>query len=703
MLDDVLERADFDEHKVTSHEKQKFDKKKHEQPDTEKSVDVVNQYITLCDVMLGLIAEICFPPEKTISESVEEVFLSDYLFDVADTRTWDERIIHICQNPTLQDNNLLRIASYLNLCNIELMVVSLLLGVEQNAMIGRCIAYLQSPIGGSRPTLGLLDSILQPVNPEGNDVASVLVSGNATSSGLVLLLNEFAPLPEQTVRIPVPLSIALKGFNTQWPGSRTKIRKKIELPISVLEKSNSFGQSLVKAGNRVLVIRSTSVTETECIANEVVRSISKKPLYLSTVFLSNSFVNNATLNKDVNELKGLSPFCFLGHFIPVFEFDSAPGEHILLPEIPNYEGPVIIIAGHDGTFEYPKGSVVNWSLSNPDIYERISLWGKYFPNSNQWKTIADENIHGTNRIAELAQVAIRQANLENRDEPNENDLRNAALVSEGTGLGALAQLIPGRVSDDALVLRKSVKDELELLLSRCRHRESLSEGLGVTLSSRYQSGVRSLFVGPSGTGKTLVGSWLATKLNLPLYRVDLASVTSKYIGETEKNLSKLLNKAEQEEVVLLFDEADSMFGKRTDIQDSNDRFANAQTNYLLQRIESYSGIVLLTSNSRTRFDAAFTRRIDMIVEFLVPQPEERRDLWRCHIGNNHNLSVREINQLSTTAELCGGHIRNVVLTAAIIAQTDKRKIKFDDLVFGISAEYKKMGKKLPVELTKRTE
>ena len=114
--------------------------------------------------------------------------------------------------------------------------------------------------------------------------------------------------------------------------------------------------------------------------------------------------------------------------------------------------------------------------------------------------------------------------------------------------------------------------------------------------------MRALFTGPSGTGKTLAAGWIATRLGLPLYRVDLASVTSKYIGETEKNLSQLLARAEQAEVILLFDEADSIFGKRTDITDSNDRFANAQTNYLLQRIENYDGIVLLTSNSQARFD-----------------------------------------------------------------------------------------------------
>src|SRR5262249_23617527 len=203
---------------------------------------------------------------------------------------------------------------------------------------------------------------------------------------------------------------------------------------------------------------------------------------------------------------------------------------------------------------------------------------------------------------------------------------------------------------------------------RCRCRDGLAQGLGASASARYHPGVRALFVGPSGTGKTLAAGWLATRLGLPLYRVDLASVTSKYIGETEKNLSQLLARAEQAEVMLLFDEADSLFGKRTDITDSNDRFANAQTNYLLQRIENYDGIVLLTSNSQARFDDAFTRRLDFIIDFPTPGPEERRNLWRSHLGPDIALTSSDLNRLAVLVDLNGGQTRNAVLAAAVRAR-----------------------------------
>jgi len=151
-------------------------------------------------------------------------------------------------------------------------------------------------------------------------------------------------------------------------------------------------------------------------------------------------------------------------------------------------------------------------------------------------------------------------------------------------------------------------------------------------------------------------------------------------------------------VVLLFDEADSLFGKRTDISDSNDRFANAQTNYLLQRIETYTGIVLLTSNTRNRFDEAFTRRIDVIVDFTQPQPAERRALWLAHLGDAHRVAETDLNRLAAMAELAGGHIRNVVLTAAVRAREQGAPIGYGDLAEGLKVEYRKLGWTVPPEL-----
>jgi SpoVK/Ycf46/Vps4 family AAA+-type ATPase len=266
-------------------------------------------------------------------------------------------------------------------------------------------------------------------------------------------------------------------------------------------------------------------------------------------------------------------------------------------------------------------------------------------------------------------------------------------------LEALAQPLRDPITDEAMVMTPVLRRDLETLLLRCRSRDGLDHGLGASAKARYHPGVRALLVGPSGTGKTLAAGWLATRLQMPLYRVDLAAVSSKYIGETEKNLAQLMAHAEQAEVVLLFDEADSMFGKRTEVKEANDRFANAQTNYLLQRIESFDGIALLTSNSKSRFDSAFMRRLDLIIEFPLPGPAERRALWESHLGTDHGLSTSHVNQLAAAVELGGGHIRNAVLTAAVQAQARRSAITFDDVASAVADEYRKLGRQVPAELS----
>jgi SpoVK/Ycf46/Vps4 family AAA+-type ATPase len=351
--------------------------------------------------------------------------------------------------------------------------------------------------------------------------------------------------------------------------------------------------------------------------------------------------------------------------------------------------------------------VATWSVPVPSESARRTLWlaalradsGDDHPTMAA--QLAGDYRQGAGRIAHLGRLARHHAALAGHASPDSSDIMAASWTGEAGGLDALAQPLPVRVGDEALVASQELRDNLERLLMRCRTREHLVEGLGASINTRYHPGVRALFTGPSGTGKTLAAGWIATRLGLPLYRVDLASVTSKYIGETEKNLSQLLARAEQADVILLFDEADSLFGKRTDIKDANDRFANAQTNYMLQRIETYEGIVLLTSNSQARFDDAFARRLDAVIEFPPPGPEERRALWESHLGPDTRLLPAELNRLAVLSDLNGGHIRNVVLAAAVRARSDARDVELDDLLAGLETELRKLGRQVPLDLQRR--
>jgi hypothetical protein len=389
---------------------------------------------------------------------------------------------------------------------------------------------------------------------------------------------------------------------------------------------------------------------------------------------------------------GLGPCLWLAGAVPVFCLELAPGERHRVNEIPGWYGPILVVTGPDGMLEFRGEAIRGWQISAPAAQERAALWQTAVGDAALSTELGVRHRHAAGRIAEIGRAARFEAQLAGQAVVTVDHVQRAARSGLAGGLGSLAELMPDTIPDEALILTPSLSDEMQALAARCVARDTLSDGLGPALRARFRPGVRALLVGPSGTGKTLAVSWLATRLGLPLYRVDLASVTSKYIGETEKNLSQLFARAEHAEVVLMFDEADALFGKRTDVKDSNDRFANAQTNYLLSRIESYEGIAVLTTNSRARFDSAFTRRLDMIIEFPAPGPDERRALWRAHLGDRHTLDTTALNRLAAGCELAGGHIRNVVLAAASQARSDHRPIAWEDVLVGLAAEYRKLGK-----------
>jgi hypothetical protein len=517
----------------------------------------------------------------------------------------------------------------------------------------------------------------------GTRAIDALVTGAAVESGLLSLTGESAPLPERALSVPLPLCLALNDIESGWQGMTIGLGDipAVPLPPTTMEEAGRQAAALESSRGQALVLRAGSVAEGKSVASWIAQVTNRRALFIET-----------------DRVNGLGPWLTLRHLMPVFCFDLAPGERRRLPSLTGYNGPVLALCGHDGSVEAAGGAALSWSLAVPPVYERQQLWEIAVGSSELAADLARNHRHGSGRIAHLGRLAHHRKILSGGALPTREDIAAVSWVTEGAGLDALAEALTDRIDDEALVVSSLLKNELNNLLLRCRARDHLASGLGASATARYHAGVRSLFVGPSGTGKTLAAGWLATKLGLPVYRVDLAAVTSKYIGETEKNLAQLLARAEQAEVLLLFDEADSIFGKRTDVKDSTDRFANSQTNYLLQRIEAFDGITLLTSNSRSRFDTAFSRRLDAIIDFPLPGPEERRALWQSHLGLNHQLSNRDLNQLAATADLCGGHIRNAVFTAAVLAQAESRAISYTDIAQGLMSEYRKLGRQMPVEL-----
>ncbi len=231
------------------------------------------------------------------------------------------------------------------------------------------------------------------------------------------------------------------------------------------------------------------------------------------------------------------------------------------------------------------------------------------------------------------------------------------------------------------------------LIARIRQRRTVYETWGFAAKVGKGLGVSALFSGPPGTGKTMVAALIAKELHLELYQVDLGKLVSKYIGETEKQLGELFDAAEAGHAILLFDEADSLFGKRTDVKSSNDRYANLETNYLLQRLETFTGICLLTSNHEANIDPAFQRRLSLHLRFEVPDEEERAKLWRAMLPDAAPVVANlDFAGLARRFEMSGGYIRNAALRAAFLAADEGSSISDAHLEHAARLEYEGMGK-----------
>lgn len=606
------------------------------------------------------------------TQQAELVYLHQ-VYQAAGSTAWADTLLASLKKPRSEDRALVELAKTLNLTLHEIIAVALALGVEDHPLVGHVLARLQrtEKSGIMRPTLGLVSTLLDGVSP------LTLLHGSAVASGLLTVAESSRPLAERTLALPLFLCLALKGQDAPPPGTHLDQDTCLPLPGAVLAAMRRHARTL--SAETTLVLQG-SPAEGRAAAAEVARSQERRPLYIEADSLPS----------------GIAPFLHLRRLLPVFCYTFAPGEHRPAPQTPFYEEGVVCVCGPDGQIESTEQRVViRYQIPIPTPAERRKLWATAIGNRRIAREMAQHYRHSSERIAQLGKQAHYAAQLRRRKQPRLGDLRRVMRGGGEGALDALAQPLPEEIVDKALVIPNTLRAELELLWLRCQQRDELVSELGISAQARYTPGVRALFTGPSGTGKTLAAGWLATRLGLPLYRVDLASVTSKYIGETEKNLAELLNRAERAGVVLLFDEADSMFGKRTDIQDSHDRFANAQTNYLLQRIETFDGIVLLTSNSRQRFDSAFARRLDAIIDFPLPGTDERRALWLAHLGQHHQLSEQALTRLAVTVDFAGGHIRNAVLTAAVLAQREDRLIALPDLLRGIAIEFAKMGRQMP--------
>ena len=599
--------------------------------------------------------------------------------------------------PSLPELPWLKLAERLALSDVELIAGWLALVADVDALFAARLRELQGDgraPGAARPTLGLVARAVGALDGAHAAAARTLaqiLAGGAFASGLLRLGSDDLPASDRELQIHSALLPLLLGavpaegerhtFDTceaelltapQWrlPPSWDRVFEPVERALQACEDG-------------LIVVRSHDPEEARAAVAYIARRHGWRVAALRT---------RGATEFAAAPPRALEPWLLAVEALPLYEIPGGPEGRLMLPPMRYYRGPVLVAAGQDGEIVGREQLVREIVLPLPTPAERAMLWLDRVPASvvpARWRC----------SVAALHAVAAeaRRRAGSTPVAPHDLDAARAMHVrAQVRRLGALAQPIDAQVDDECFVVGASERAGLDLFAMHCSERETLVETLGAVVRARAHPGVKALFVGASGTGKTLGAQWLAHSLGKPLLRVDSSAVTSKYIGETEKNLSQLLAQAEHLDCVLLFDEADALFGSRTDVKQANDRFANAQTNYLLTRIETFDGIAILTSNSKARFDDAFIRRLDAIVEFRLPGAIERRRLWIAHLGDAHGLEGAELGWLAAQFELPGGNIRNAVLGAALLARRrGAPRIGLADVQGALVAEYAKLGRPAP--------
>lgn len=262
-------------------------------------------------------------------------------------------------------------------------------------------------------------------------------------------------------------------------------------------------------------------------------------------------------------------------------------------------------------------------------------------------------------------------------------------------LSGLAQQVLPRHGWDDLVLPAGTVEQLRELSTHVRHRDQVLDTWGFGGALSPGRGVTALFSGPSGTGKTTAAEIVASDLGLDLYRIDLSAVVSKYVGETEKNLRRIFDAAEESGAILFFDECDALYGKRSEVRDSHDRYANIETAFLLQRMDVYDGVAILASNLRQNMDDAFTRRLRFVIDFPVPDQAQRLELWRRHLPSRADVEPGiDLTSFAARFKITGGNIRNIVLSAAYQAAAEGCPIGERHLLHATGREHQKLGRPL---------
>ena len=560
--------------------------------------------------------------------------------------------------------------------------------VEEDAAFAALFTALQAPLGLRRPTLGLLRELVQELPSAGGQDAWMLCRP-LVDAGLAEVVNSDAPRSEWVLRVPPPVWTAIRGDRPGEPMAGLAYRPpdaatsldELIVPERQLHRLRHVRQLLADRRVRTLVVRGTAGSERLDIVSALAAGTGRGVLEAVAIASPRD-----------ERLARLGPLATLMRAVPVFCPELGPSETLTIPSILGYTGPVAVVLGREGGVSGGSDAVTIEVEPDAAPY-RLRHWTRALGRhaSEELPRIAETFTVSGRYIRQCAPMSVACAALEGREAVTVRDVREASRAVNRQVLESLATPLNEGGGWAQLVIGTSTEMELRDLERRCRHREQLARSVGAGFPGGLTRGVRALFEGPSGTGKTLAARVVAAEVGLDLYRVDLASVINKYIGETEKNLSRILSRAEDLDVILLLDEGDALLSRRTDVRSANDRYANLETNYLLQRLETYDGIVIVTTNLGAQIDPAFRRRMDTVTRFHLPDAEQRWRLWQLHLPDDHVLDSATLEEVALRYALTGGQVRNAALYASVGAIARQGRVGPEELYGAIELEHRKAG------------
>ncbi len=580
-----------------------------------------------------------------------------------------------------------RLAAATQLLGLDLLdsaVLGVSVAPELNPRYGRLYAYLQDDVTRKLASPRLVGHLLEG---EGVSPADVLTSfaqdGRLRRLGALRLLEGDAtiPLAERQVKVAERLAAFLLGTRLDTPRGDGKLRA---LPLGLHEP-----------GRPITIQRLTALLEAEThlpivvagpdAASLVARAVGR-PLLLANI----RDIDNAELMAEAALLCALE-----GHALV---FDGLDGlepverNRVLRALEPRRERTLMIAPTTTAATALGDRTVLLVEAAMPSFGERHRAWAD-LSGAPDTRDVAAKFRLSTSQIEEASAVAQLAAKMRGAGSAEAVDLDFGARQASSSRLGELAARIPPGYRWVDLVLPERQLELLQSISSYLRHRDRVLSDWGYEKSVAKTQGLKVLFAGESGTGKTMAAQVLAAELGLELFRVDLATIVSKYIGETEKNLDRIFSAADGSNAILFFDEADALFGKRSEVSDSHDRYANIEVAYLLQKMEQYAGAVILATNFRRNIDDAFVRRLDFVIDFPFPEVEDRKRIWRLLLPAEAPFAEDiDIDFLATRFKLSGGAIRNCSLSAAFQGAEQGDTIEMRHLVRAVAQEYGKQGR-----------